>query len=224
MHINAHQIWSQVSLTLFFSSPPFNKFWRTSLHCKLVIWDCLSKTKSPHILLIPPPPPSIPLPPRLTKTGLFKYARSRRWFVLAREQVPSQAQRSGVSAVTWGLGWPASRLHFPVSADTPTTHTLRDPSKFKNSWRGSWPFSPLSPPPTLTSSFLLSLWSSQGISWISGFTSYKQQVGESVENWGCVILASCRRFKYDRVNKWCFKARRIFFPALISEGKRRWKD
>lgn len=89
-------------------STPFNKFWRTSLYCKLVIWDCLSKTKNPHIPLIPPPsPPPFPSSPGLTKAGLFKYAHSRRWFVLAREQVPSPAQRSGVSAVT-PRSWVAS--------------------------------------------------------------------------------------------------------------------
>lgn len=106
MHINAHQIWSRISSAPFFC--PFNKFWRTSLHCKLVIWDCLSKTKSPHILLIPPlSPPPLPSSPGLTKAGLFKYAHSRRWFVLAREQVPSPARRSGVSAVTL-RSWVAS--------------------------------------------------------------------------------------------------------------------
>lgn len=202
---------------LFFS--PFNKFWRTSLHCKLVIWDCLSKTKSPHIPLIPPPFP-LPLPssPGLTKAGLFKYAHSGRWFVLAREQVPSPARRSGVSAVT-PRSWVASfTLTLPcVSRYTYHPHAesfQQAQSRLKSELTFlSSPPSSSCLPPSFPCSLLLSPWSNPGTLWMSGPTSYKQQGRGLLERWGCVTLASWKWLKYDHVNKWCLKS--LEYSALL---------
>lgn len=198
---------------LFF--PSFNKFWRTSLHCKLVIWDSLSKTKSPRIPLIPPPslPPS-PSSPRLTKAGLFKYARSRRWFVLAREQVPSPARRSGVSAVTL-RSWVASfTLTLPrVSRYTYHPHAESFQQAQKCLKRELTFLSSLPSSSSLPIPLLLSPRSSPGTLWMSGPTSYKQQGRGSFECWGCVTLASCRWLKYDHVNKWCLKS--LEYSALL---------
>lgn len=199
---------------LFF--PPFNKFWRTSLHCKLVIWDCLSKTKSPRIPLIPSPFP-LPLPssPRLTKAGLFKYAHSGRWFVLAREQVPSPVRRSGVSAVT-SRSWVASfTLTLPcVSRYTYHPHAesfqqaqscLKSELTFLSSPPSSSCLPPLLSPP-------VPLKQPGNIMNIRPI-SYKQQGRGSLERWGCVTLASWKWLKYEHVNKWCLKS--LEYSALL---------
>lgn len=218
--------------------PPFNKFWRTSLHCKLDIWDCLSKTKSPHIPLIPPPsPPPFFLPPGLTKAGLFKYAHSRRWFVLAREQVPSPARRSGVSAVTlrsWVASFTLTLPHVSRYTYHPHAESFQQAQKclkreltFPSSLPSSSSLSSSSFC-SLSSSFssslpnplLLSPWSSPGTLWMSGPTSYKQQGRGSFECWGCVTLASCRWLKYGHVNKWCLKSLEYSAPLLSKEKEK----
>lgn len=107
MHINAQQISSQVS-----SNFCVCQFCKAFLHYKLVIWDCLSQNQRLRCPLSPPPPNSF-LPLSWQRLVFSSWSVEGDGLFWQGKQVPSQAQRSGVSAVTRGLGWPASRLHFP---------------------------------------------------------------------------------------------------------------
>lgn len=195
MHIYAQQNSIQVSSNFVCVC----QFCKTFLHYKLVIWDCLSKNQRLRCPLSPP----FLFTPELTKTGLFQSACSRGWLVLAREA--GAFSSSEIWSVSSDLrSWVADfTLTFPpVSADTPTTHALKDSCKFRNFQRDLTFYSSLNCPcqsiPPIPS---------EQPGHIKNFRLWlliNSKTGGTFERSGRVTLALWRLLKYGHVNNWCF--------------------